>query len=336
MRKLVSLETIVDIRPIHEADAIEAVVVRGWIVVSKRGEFQVGDQCVYFEIDSALPLSDSRFEFLGSRGTNTTVTGNKVHVLKTARLRGVYSQGLVLPFNQFPEFDGIDTDVDLAALIGVEKWEPPLPATMGGDMVGAFPTSLARKTDAERIQNLTEHFDVLRQRHRWVATEKLDGTSATFLNDDGMLRVCGRNWEMADGPNVYWEMARNLRIAERLEPGWVVQGEIYGEGVQSNPLKVRGRHLGIFGVFADRVPVEPKDWPEWAKSLAVPEIDFDLDRFESIDAIVAAVDGLKSVIAPDRLAEGLVFQTADRAEVPELDFRSCFKVISNRYLLKHQ
>jgi RNA ligase (TIGR02306 family) len=203
-------------------------------------------------------------------------------------------------------------------------------------MVGAFPTSLARKTDAERIQNLTEHFDVLRQRHRWVATEKLDGTSATFLNDDGTLRVCGRNWEMADGPNVYWEMARTLRIAERLEPGWVVQGEIYGEGVQSNPLKVRGRHLGIFGVFADRAPVEPKDWPEWAKQLAVPEIDFDLHRFASIDAIVAAVDGLKSVIAPDRLAEGLVFQTADRAEVPELDFRSCFKVISNRYLLKHQ
>jgi RNA ligase (TIGR02306 family) len=103
MRKLVTLETVVEVRPIPDADAIEAIVVRGWVVVAKRGEFRVGDRCVYFEIDSALPLSDERFAFLGARGTNTTVTGTKMHVLKTARLRGVYSQGLALPTALFPE-----------------------------------------------------------------------------------------------------------------------------------------------------------------------------------------------------------------------------------------
>jgi hypothetical protein len=63
-----------------------------------------------------------------------------VHVLKTARLRGVYSQGLVLPFNQLPKFVSVEENIDLADLIAVEKWESPLPATMGGDMTGAFPT----------------------------------------------------------------------------------------------------------------------------------------------------------------------------------------------------
>jgi hypothetical protein len=68
MRKLVTLETVTEVRPIPDADAIEAIVIRGWVVVAKRREFQAGDRCVYFEIDSALPLSDERFAFLGADG----------------------------------------------------------------------------------------------------------------------------------------------------------------------------------------------------------------------------------------------------------------------------
>ena len=350
MRKLVTLETVVEVRPIPDADAIEAIVIRGWVVVAKRGEFQVRDRCVYFEIDSALPLSDERFAFLGARGTNTTVTGTKVHVLKTARLRGVYSQGLALPTALFPELanaskdhseisesDSSDSEegTDFAALLGVEKWEPPLPANMGGDAIGAFPTSLARKTDAERIQNLTEVFAKLRT-YTWVATEKIDGTSVTYLNDQGTLRVCGRNWELAEGSNIYWEMADSLKLRERMESGWVIQGEIYGEGVQANPLKVRGRHLAVFGMFNGRAPVSLAEWPSWVQELAAPALDLDLASFESVDQLVAAVDGLKSTRSPERLAEGIVFHTANGEELPELDFRGCFKVISNKYLLKHQ
>jgi RNA ligase (TIGR02306 family) len=350
MRKLVTLETVVEVRPIPDADAIEAIVIRGWVVVAKRGEFQVGDRCVYFEIDSALPLSDERFAFLGARGTNTTLSGTKVHVLKTARLRGVYSQGLALPTALFPELanalnnDSISPQIepseseeatDFAALLGVEKWEPPLPANMGGDAIGAFPTSLARKTDAERIQNLTEAFAKLRT-YSWIATEKIDGTSVTYLNDQGTLRVCGRNWELADGPNVYWEMANSLKLRERMEPGWVIQGEIYGEGVQANPLKVRGRHLVVFGMFNNRVPVPLAQWPSWVQELAPPTLDLALATFESVDQLVAAIDGLKSTKSPERLAEGIVFHTANGEELPELDFRGCFKVISNKYLLKQK
>jgi RNA ligase (TIGR02306 family) len=350
MRKLVTLETVVEVRPIPDADAIEAIVIRGWVVVAKRGEFQVGDRCVYFEIDSALPLSDERFAFLSARGTNTTLTGSKVHVLKTARLRGVYSQGLALPTALFPELAAALEDdnniqnaslaesedaADFAALLAVEKWEPPMPASMGGDAIGAFPTSLARKTDAERIQNLTEAFSKLRA-HTWIATEKIDGTSVTYINDGGTLRVCGRNWELAEGPNVYWEMATLLKLRERMESGWVIQGEIYGEGVQANPLKVRGGHLAVFGMFNNRVPVPLAQWPSWLGELAAPTLDIDFSGFDSVDQLVAAIDGLKSTRSPDRLAEGVVFHTANGEELPELDFRGCFKVISNKYLLKHQ
>jgi RNA ligase (TIGR02306 family) len=341
MRKLVTIETVLSVSPIADADAIEALSIRGWTVVAKKGEFVVGDRCVYFEIDSALPLSDERFAFLASRGTNTTLTGNKVHVLKTARLRGVYSQGLVIPLAAFPEF--VDTigninedSMDLASLLSVEKWEPPLPAIMGGDVLGVFPTHLARKTDAERVQNLDDVFSLLLTKYKWEPTEKLDGTSVTYINESGSLRVCGRNWELAAGANVYWETANRLKLSEQMKPGWVIQGEIYGEGIQANPLQIRGRHLGVFGFTIDRVPVHPSDWPSWLKELAVPIMSVDISNITTVSDVVAAVDGIRSTLAPDRLSEGIVFQTADRTEVPELDYRSCFKVISNKYLLKHQ
>src|SRR5262245_53917451 len=95
-RKLVTLEKIAALEPIPGADAIDAATVRGWTVVVKKREFQLGEDVVYFEIDSFLPLDDERFAFLEPRGSKT-VEGVRGHVLKTVRLRGVYSQGLVLP-----------------------------------------------------------------------------------------------------------------------------------------------------------------------------------------------------------------------------------------------
>ena len=47
MRKLASIRKIASIRPIPGADAIECVTVDGWEVVTKKGEFQVGDLAIY-------------------------------------------------------------------------------------------------------------------------------------------------------------------------------------------------------------------------------------------------------------------------------------------------
>ncbi len=68
-RQLVTVETIASLRPILDADAIEAATVRGWTVVVKNGQFTVGDPVVYIEVDVALPIDDERFAFLAARGT---------------------------------------------------------------------------------------------------------------------------------------------------------------------------------------------------------------------------------------------------------------------------
>lgn len=104
MRKLARIQQIAEVAPIEGADAIERVRVQDWWCVSKRGEFKAGDLCVYFEIDSLLPMTE-QFAFLANRGTRkseledgTIVEGYR---LKTIKLRGQLSQGLALPISSF-------------------------------------------------------------------------------------------------------------------------------------------------------------------------------------------------------------------------------------------
>lgn len=334
VRKLVSVETIADLRPIPDADAIECATVRGWEVVVRKGEFAIGDPVVYIEIDSALPLTDARFAFLESRGSKTLVDGRKVHVLKTIRLRGQYSQGLVLPAAQFA--DEVDRGGDLSAVLGVEKYEPPIPANLAGEVVGPFPTDLARKSDAERVQNLVDCFDMLLEQGDWEATEKIDGSSITYIltgDPDTPIRVCSRNWELVPAPEL-----TSMQVAERygladLPIGTVVQGELYGEGIQGNPLQVKGAELAVFGVFAERQPVPRDSWPDTLRNHAAPVLDLEVPA--TVHEAVAQVEGMKSKITPGRPAEGVVWHEKSGKSFDELGRRSCWKSVNNKYLLKH-
>ena len=85
-RSLVTIQRIKSLTPIEGADFIELAEVMGWRAVTRKGEFQVGDLCAYFEVDSILPEQEV-FEFMRPR---------KFRV-KTMRLKGTLSQGLALP-----------------------------------------------------------------------------------------------------------------------------------------------------------------------------------------------------------------------------------------------
>lgn len=332
-RRLVSREVITEIRPIPGADAIERARVRGWDVVVKKGEMSAGDEVIYFEIDSALPLSDERFAFLEPRGSKRLVSGSKVHVLKTARLRGQYSQGLVLPICVFAELYAVDDD-DLADALGVTKYEPSVPASLSGQVRGAFPTSLVPKTDAERVQNLVEVYDELLAGGEWIATEKIDGSSVTYIvtgDASDPVRVCSRNWELEPRPEL-----TSMQLASRhglagLPAGTIIQGELYGEGIQANPLQVKGAELAVFGVFHERVPVPRDEWPDQLAKLAAPVLGWDVPR--SVEAAVEQVEGMKSVIRSGRKAEGVVWHEATGKTFDVLGGRSCWKAINNKYLV---
>jgi RNA ligase (TIGR02306 family) len=121
------METITEIAPIPDAGSIVRARVRGCGVVMALGEFEAGDRCVHFEIDSFLDVTDPRFESLAPRGVRTTVDGHRGQVLKTAKLRGQYSQGLALPLSSFPEIGEAAAGEDVTAVLGVATWDPPVP-----------------------------------------------------------------------------------------------------------------------------------------------------------------------------------------------------------------
>lgn len=321
-RQLVTYETISEVRNVPNSDNLDVVRVRGWDVVVKRGEFQKGDECCYFEIDSALPLDDERFGFLGPRGTRP-IDGKNYHVLSTVRLRGQFSQGLVLPAELFP------------TLPDIFKYEKPIPTSLAGRAEGAYPIELAPKTDAERIQNLGEYIDEINSL-TWIATEKIDGTSTSFIVDmDEMHRVAGRNWELSMDHDERAQFGIDERIYEYIPLGHTLQGEYFGESIQNNSLAVKGKGFRAFALWdatgAKPVPVPFDQWPDGLVDWQVPVLDLELPS--TVDEIVEQANKLKSKINSQKNAEGIVWHTTEPQQF--LGGRTGFKAINNQWLLKN-
>ncbi len=86
-----TIQKIIGKEPIPAADRIEIVKVLGWkCIVSKSDNFQIGDVVIFIEVDSVVP-EKPEFEFL--RKHNFRV--------KTMKLKGIVSSGLVLPLSFF-------------------------------------------------------------------------------------------------------------------------------------------------------------------------------------------------------------------------------------------
>lgn len=141
-RKLASIRIIKDLLPIEGADRIELAVVDGWRVIVKKGEFEVGQKCIYCEIDSFLPEKEE-YEFLRKSSFKTHNDGTKGFRLRSIKLRGVISQGLLLPYTTGEVGD------DLTESLGIKLFEAPVPACLQGDVRGMFP-GFIKKTDEER------------------------------------------------------------------------------------------------------------------------------------------------------------------------------------------
>ena len=346
-RALATVEEISEIRPIENADAIEVARVRGWDVVVRKGEFAEGDLVVYFEIDSFLPLDDPRFTFLAPRGARKNPEGVEGHVLKTAKLRGQYSQGLVLPYEQFEDEvaavgNGLATlGLDITAgIAGLEKWDPPIPAELSGSAKGSFPSTFA-KTDEERIQNIEWVFGS-ELTDNWVATEKIDGASMTVYIKDCEEGVASRNWDLEEtSHNTMWKLARELDLfgimrgwAHEIDPSISVafQGEIFGPGIQGNPLDVKEVQFRLFSVQIAGSHIPRNMWPDNVLELAVPV--HNLRYPGTIEEALAQVENLKSLINPQRAVEGVVWRNTQVSNFKN-GARASWKAISQRYLMKH-
>ena len=165
-RKLAHIEYITDIQPIPKADLIAVATVLGWKVVVKKGEFKVGDKVVYVEVDSIMPALP-QYEFLKERK----------YRIRTIKLKGQVSQGLVLPLSSLPEgWKKLSIGQDVTDALSIVKYDPQAEDESSQNTSsfvkfmkrfkwyrkffmnkkkGGFPDWI-KKTDEERIQNMPQ------------------------------------------------------------------------------------------------------------------------------------------------------------------------------------
>jgi RNA ligase (TIGR02306 family) len=330
-RKLASVVKIVDIQPIKDADAIVVAKVKGWNVVVKKGEFNVGDLAVYYEIDSFLPVRP-QFEFL-RKSSFKRMGSSEGFRLKTIKLRGQLSQGLLTPIP-----DGIidpKEGDDLTESLDIVKYEPPIPAQLAGKIKGTFP-SFIPKTDETRIQNFESDIGFLPVGERVYVTEKLDGTSFTCYFNNGVFGVCGRNWELTEtADNSLWRMANMLELKEKLTKlgkNIALQGELIGAGINGNLYGLSDHKLFFFtGYDIDKSRRMFYDELEWLLfRLEVPMVPvlekygYTLPNENLVDSMLQYAEG-KSVLNMGVDREGVVVRGLER--------EFSFKAISNTYLL---
>lgn len=358
-RKLVTFRQVSDIKPIEGADAIELAIVDSWQCVVKKGTFKQGDVAVYFEIDSFLPV-EPRYEFL-RKGCfkSTTFLGDGFRI-RTIKLRGEISQGLLLPLSDFDFYKESEftwkytdsagnqhyidplSDQDLSQILGVQKWEKPLPASLSGKAKGNFPPFIT-ETDQERIQNIFGKREWLKHKDElFEVSLKLDGTSFTAYIKDGNLGVCSRNLELdiENNPgNTYVEFAIKSGLLESLRDQYVlfpdntaIQGELMGPGIQDNRENLKEHKLFIFNVFdIDKQcyvdPLTANEYVnlwfhnEYIEYIPVIERSTSLENFKTIEDFLNYADRA-SLNHP--IAEGVVFKS--------LESQFSFKVINNKFL----
>jgi hypothetical protein len=279
MRNLASIQKIANIETIANADSIEKITVLGWQLVAKKGEFKVGDLCVYCEIDSILP-DKPEFEFLRERKFR----------IKTIKLRGQVSQGIAFPLSILPLgwVKGAEyrEGQDVTEVLGITKWEPYQEEQQCQKQTGkilypnwmphwfqmfihrfkfvrnfyrensgqkSFP-SLIPKTDETRVQVLQPLLDKYAGTKCYI-TEKIDGSSVTVYQINGKFGVCSRNIDLKrDKNDKYWKTVLEHDLENKFKKYFkgeniALQGELIGEGVQGNKYRMRGLNIYFFNIF---------------------------------------------------------------------------------------
>ncbi|MDR2108851.1 MAG: hypothetical protein LBP28_05280 [Coriobacteriales bacterium] len=331
-RALASIQRVGAVENLKDSDFLAVAHIKGWQCVVKRGDFQLGDEVVYFEVDSFLPEQE-RYEFLRKTSFRDNVDNGRGFRIRTIRLRGELSQGLILPRADFPEIPASAQEGDdVTELLGVRKWYIPEVATGTGRSIGGRPFGIPA-SDEIRVQSAPELIDQLKGQPYYIST-KMDGTSCIVYCIDGKIGCCSRNNEIAEDPDaLYWQPVFRYGLKEKLLAlgrDVVLTGELCGPAIQKNKLRLGQYEWYVF------------DWREWSTlqyaplaqmlencaSLGVPTVPVE----ETGDAfnydLPALLERAYGKYPSGLLKEGIVVRSSLTPHQPS------FKVLNNQALLK--
>lgn len=333
---MATIRKIEEVKAIPNADKIVAYRVGGWWVVDSLDKYIVGDLVVYAEPDSFIPTTIA--PYLTKPGHYAkTFEGVEGERLRTVKLRGQLSQGLLISCGVALPFTSYEEGFDVSELLNIRKYEAPVSAALAGEVKGMFPSRIP-KTDQERVQNLTaELAEWQAENLTWEVTEKLDGSSMTCFVIDGEVGVCSRNLELRPNKdNSLWRAAYKYDLPAKLSTvgrNIAIQGELIGNGIQGNMYKMRNQDFLVYDIYdidAGRyyTPAERKAFVTEHKLNHCPVLNSCTTvNTDTVDSLLQTAEG-KSVLVkgvePER--EGLVFKCNEK--------QVSFKAISNRFLIK--
>lgn len=339
------------------ADSIELAKMHdiGWQVVVAKNSHKVGDKVVYFEIDSALPIMP-QFEFLRAKCYKAITNAENAIIdeffrIKTIRLLGTLSQGIVIPLSAFDDIISADIDVgtDVTALLQVRHYDEIMSdydTSTTSQQIGTFPTAYVPKTDEERIQNLVTYFtDPVIRNMTFEVTEKADGSSMTILysptiRPEQPFFMCSRNTEVENVPGTHWSVVVDRIVARTkleqfyTETGneYAFQGELVGPKINGNRNKYQKLHWLVFRIWDIKkqeflTPQERYDVCAQLGFEHVPVIEHAqiFAKLPTLDDMLLYVDGNTAQHNP---REGFVFKS--------MDGKITFKCINNNYLLRQK
>ena len=261
------VEKIGSLVEIPGADNIELALIGGWQAITKKGEYKEGDLVVVATTDAVIPqvLSDLM------EVTNYLRKGQRV---RTVKLRGVYSECLIIPTKYIPGYgDQYYEGMDMMGILGITKYEPPVKMVQ-----------LASGRKYKYHQNPNFHVyhkfpnqknvpDMFNEEDEVVITRKLHGTNARYgvvrkkklSLWDKIRKFFGDDWapfeyvygshnveKGSDSQGFYesdvwstvddkydirkslWRHVKDTYHPEQLTSGVVIYGEIYGAGIQKN------------------------------------------------------------------------------------------------------
>ncbi|MEO0560682.1 MAG: RNA ligase family protein, partial [Chloroflexota bacterium] len=278
------------------------------------------------------------------------LAGSEKNRVKTIRLRGNISQGIVAAPSDFandvPEIANVAVGADVTALLGIEKYEPPV--VLASDATLHPLPEFVSKYDIEGAQN---HVDVVASLMDVpvIVTEKLEGShwSMTWLREGDRVVVSQRNYSIeprADKPHTWFTVSQEMNLehtlremAAELEPrALTLRGEMLGPGIQANYYKLKSHTLYLFEIEVDGMPVDAERFmaltDKWSLP-AVPVLSFgpSLRDWLGEQTLKAASDGTSKIA--DRPREGVVIRPMTEMRTDRLG-RTIIKQRGPNYLAK--
>lgn len=206
-----------------------------WRGVVPNADAIVGLQVVVFLPDALLPADNPLFAFMERHR----------YRVKQRKFLGVPSEALILNAMECGAI-GASVGDDLTDYLKVTKYEKP--GFKGSWETGGGLPPFIRRTDEPNFQKVPEMVEAMRQQSVYV-TLKYDGMSCTAFRKNDEFFVCSRNLIVKEGDNPFWKVARQHGLDKSIPNNLAVQFEVFGEGIQGNPLGIVGVDGRLFNMW---------------------------------------------------------------------------------------